>query len=78
MRTVLFTRNPAARAPGVPLPFGSSSIAAISAIATGGRPGATGRSTADATIERCFNRLKGFRGIANRYDCEDDAAVSVG
>ncbi|WP_235029748.1 hypothetical protein [Streptomyces sp. 3213.3] len=34
------------RAPGVPLPFDSSSIAAI---ATGGLPGATGKSTADAT-----------------------------
>ncbi|MFJ2567212.1 transposase [Streptomyces sp. NPDC087568] len=23
------------------------------------------------TVERCFNRLKSFRGIATRYDCED-------
>ena len=29
-------------------------------------------------IERSFNRLKGFRGITNRYDCEDDSAASVG
>lgn len=36
----------------------------------GGRPPAFDRETYRRrnTIERCFNRLKGFRGIATRYE----------
>lgn len=29
------------------------------------------------TVERLINRLKAWRGIATRYDCEDNGAVSV-
>jgi transposase len=24
------------------------------------------------TVERCFNKLKGFRAVVTRYDCEDE------
>jgi transposase len=39
----------------------------------GGRP--VSYDTADYknrnVVERCFNQLKNWRGIATRYDCED-------
>ena len=27
-------------------------------------------------VERCFNRLKAWRGLATRYDCEDKRVPS--
>ncbi|MFF9527528.1 transposase, partial [Streptomyces achromogenes] len=48
----------------------------------GGRPPGFDRETYRRrnTIERCFNRLKGFRGIATRYEktaTSYEAAVSL-
>jgi len=48
----------------------------------GGRPPGFDRETyrRRTTIERCFNRLKGFRGIATRYEktaTSYEAAVSL-
>jgi transposase len=45
--------------------------------AVGGRPPAFDRTAYRRrnVVERCFQRLKQFRAIATRYDCEDDQVL---